>query len=186
MSVMWPDPFRSFLVLDLTDSAHLSPSTCWRPVFQFNAFPASTDSQRWKLLTHFIYWNKRIRSKTIFWHKGLVLSLTCLTCCHFLEGKSCLWDRITVRRKTGEQQRGGYNKDKGPFRSCRQEALRGWRWSKLPSESLLHCGTWMCEQCAPLWSRMCVVSAWWKCKKTLPFTLTETWDKETWGLHTVY
>lgn len=31
-----------------------------------------------------------------------------------------------------------------------------------------------------------VVSDLVEMEKTLPFTLAESWDKETWGLHTVY
>lgn len=175
MSVMWPDPFRSFLALDLTDSAHLSPSTCWRSVFQFNAFPASTDSPRWALLTRFIYWNKKIRSKSIFFlAQGTGSLLTCLTCCHFLEGETRLRDRITVRRKTGEQQGGGYNKDKGPLAAADRKLL------EVGGEA--NCHPNFCSAVEHECGSSVLSQAWWKCKKTLPFTLTETWGKETWGL----
>lgn len=58
-----------------------------------------------------------------FWAQGTGSLLTCLTCCHFLEGETRLRDRITVRRKTGEQQGGGYNKDKGPLAAADRKLL---------------------------------------------------------------
>lgn len=50
--------------------------------------------------------------------------MTCLTCCHFLEGETRPWDRITVRRKAGEQQGSGYNKDKDPLGAADRNLLQ--------------------------------------------------------------
>lgn len=131
--------------------------------------------------THFFLFieTKELEAKVFFGAGGggALLCPTSLARRRFLEGEPCLGDRITVSRETGEQQRGGSNKGKGPFRLRGQEALPGLEHAAVRSSAARRSH----ECVSSMLSQTC-----WKREKTLSFTLAETWDKETWGLHTVY
>lgn len=83
-----------------------------------------------------------------------------------------------MRRKTGSEREAGITKVKVLSAAADRKLLQVGGEAKRRPKRCCTVEPCMCEQHG--------VSDLVKMEKTLPFTLAESWDKETWGLHTVY